>query len=253
MAWAFSRSEHSVGIAEVAAFAWSPDGTRLAYEDSALGGIWVINPDGSAPPRQLTSSGHPSDWSPDGEWILYFDGPEGRTSIFRVPAAGGNAEQLTAASNDFSPRWSPEGSEIVFTSTRDANLELYLIAADGSGLRRLTEDPAPDDEARWSPDGHRVMYVSYRDGANPESIGIGNAEVYIVDPGTRIPVDLSNNPAWDGDAAWSPDGAWIAFTRRTDHGELYVMRRDGTDQRRLPGFASPQFNDCCPVWQPRPN
>jgi hypothetical protein len=50
--------------------------------------------------------------------------------------------------------------------------------------------------------------------------------------------------------AWAPDGAWIAFTRRTDHGDLYVMRPDGSGQRMLPGFASAEFTDCCPMWRP---
>jgi len=201
---------------------------------------------------QLTATGHPSELSPDGSWILSFDGPEGASSIYRIPASGGAAEQLTVGGNDFSPRWSPDGSQIAFTSSRDGNQELYLVAADGSSLRRLTDDPAPDDEAHFSPDGARLVYVSYRDGADPRSIGIGNAEVYVLDLRTGASHSISNDPAWDGDPAWSPDGAWIAFTRRTDHGQLYVMRPDGSDQRMLPGFAAPEFNDCCPVWQPVP-
>lgn len=242
--------ERALGTAQVADYAWSPDGTRLAFEDLALGGVWIIEAEGNAPPHQLTASGHPSAWSPDGEWILYFDGPDGGASIYRVRAAGGAAEQLTGGGNDFSPRWSPDGSQIAFTSSRDGNLELYVMAADGSELRNLTDDPAPDDEAQWSPDGALLVYVSYREGADPESIGIGNAEVYVVDVRTGEAHNVTDDPAWDGNPAWSPDGAWISFARRTGHGQLYVMRRDGSDQRMLPGFGASQFNDCCPVWQP---
>jgi TolB protein len=234
----------------LSAFDWSPDGRRLLYEDADKGGIWLIDADGLSEAKELLPSGHPTEWSPDGEWIAYFDGPDGASSIYRIRLDGSPAEMLTDGGGDFSPSWSPDGTQIAFVSSRDGNLELYVMSADGSGVQRLTDDPAPDDIGRWSPDGTQIAYVSYRDGADPLSIGIGNAEIYTVDLKTATTRDLSTNPAWDGDPAWSPDGAWIAFTRRTDHGELYVMHPDGTGQRMLPGFASPQFNDCCPTWRP---
>jgi len=48
--------------------------------------------------------------------------------------------------------------------------------------------------------------------------------------------NLSNNPAWDGEPAWSPDDAKIAFYRyaRPGDGEIYVMNAgDGSDQTNL--------------------
>jgi Tol biopolymer transport system component len=40
--------------------------------------------------------------------------------------------------------------------------------------------------------------------------------------------DVSSNGVPDDFPTWSPDGRWIVFTRRADHGEIYVMRPDGT-------------------------
>ena len=102
---------------------------------------------------------------------------------------------------------------------------------------RLTEDPAPDEAFAWDPSGDLIAYVSYRHGAKPEDIGIGDAEIFVVDVRTGETTNLSRNPAWDGDPDWSPDGTRIVFTRRTDHGEIYVMRSDGSEQERLPGSA----------------
>jgi Tol biopolymer transport system component len=126
------------------------------------------------------------------------------------------------------------------------------MRADGSRLRRLTRDRTPDEDFAWAPDGTRLVYVSYKDGADPHAIGIGNAEVQTVDVRTGRIVDVSNDPSWDGDPAFSPDSRWIAFTHRTTHGEIAVASADGSRRQILEGTADPRFNDCCPSWQPQP-
>jgi Tol biopolymer transport system component len=44
-------------------------------------------------------------------------------------------------------------------------------------------------------------------------------------------------------------GRSIAFTRRTEHAQIYVMRSDGDDLHRLKGMSG-SANDCCPAWRP---
>jgi TolB protein len=61
--------------------------------------------------------------------------------------------------------------------------------------------------------------------------------------------DLTRNLAQDGQPAWSPDGKSIAFVSTRDgNAEIYVMRADGSDQRRL--THTPAANDTAPVWSP---
>ncbi len=68
-------------------------------------------------------------------------------------ADGSGERALTKGTLDYNPAWSPDGKWIAFTSERDGSADLYRVRTDGSGLERLTDDPAFDDQAAFSPDG----------------------------------------------------------------------------------------------------
>jgi Tol biopolymer transport system component len=243
-----SRESH---VTDIEAYPpdWSPDGTRLVFE-AVDGGIYSVGADGSGLTK-LTLSGSGPTWSPDGARIAFFSDDAGNVDVYVMRSDGADPERLTSdPADDVSPGWSPDGKRLAFVSERHGNTDLFVIDADGSGERRLTKSHAPDDAFSWAPDGDRIAYVSYRHGAKPENIGIGDAEVLVVALRTGETSDLSRNPAWDGDPDWSPDGTRIVFTRRTDHGEIYVMRADGSQQEMLPGLPGAAVNDCCARWQP---
>jgi Tol biopolymer transport system component len=228
---------------------WSPDGANLVFE-AVEGGIFSVGADGSGL-VEIASDGHGPMWSPDGTRIVFFAEVDGNVDVFVMTADGSNRSRVTSdPAEDVSPAWAPTGDRIAFVSERHDNTDLYVIDPDGTHEVRLTDDPAPDEAFAWDPFGDRIAYVSYRHGAKPEDIGIGDAEVFIVDVRTGETTNLSRNPAWDGDPDWSPDGTRIVFTRGTDHGEIYVMRSDGSEQERLPGLPGDLVNDCCPRWRP---
>jgi len=166
-------------------------------------------------------------------------------------ATGANRTRVTHdPAEDVSPAWSPDGDQIAFVSERHGNTDLFVIEPDGGHERRLTTDRATDESFSWSPRGDRIVYVSYRHGAEPENVGLGDAEVFVVDLRSGEQRNLTRNPDWDGDPDWSPDGSRIVFTRRTDHAEIYVMRADGSGQAKLPGMSGDLVNDCCARWGP---
>jgi Tol biopolymer transport system component len=244
------RQARTVTRHTVNAFDWSPDGRRLAYA-SGEGLIWTVGIQRGSRPRRV-ATGFGPDWSPDGAWLAYFRGPERRTDVFKVSVRRPRPIRLTTHPRfDHSPQWSPDGSQIAFVSERDRNSELYVVGARGGAARRLTADPAHDEFFTWSPNGRSLAYASYRDGADPHSLGIGNAEIFSVELETGRVRNLSQNREWDGDPAFSPDGEWIVFTRRTDHGEIAVMRVDGSEQTVHEGAVDAPLNDCCASWRPR--
>lgn len=71
----------------------------------------------------------------------------------------------------------------------------------------------------------KIAFVSDRD---------GNFEVYAMNSDGSSVTRLTNNPATEGEPAWSPDGTKIAFeSGRDGNVEIYVMNPDGSGQTRL--------------------
>ncbi len=104
---------------------WSPDGTKLAFED--VGGIYTVNADGTGETRvPTTSEGDqwPS-WSPDGT-KLAVRRIEGRTDGIEVVNLDGSGRRRVATGDVAWPAWSPDGRRIAYSSAG----ELYVINAD---------------------------------------------------------------------------------------------------------------------------
>lgn len=73
--------------------------------------------------------------SPDGKEIVFCY----KGDIYKVPAKGGTATQLTTQSSyECTPIWSHDGKEIAFASDRNGNFDVFVMPADGGPAKRLT-------------------------------------------------------------------------------------------------------------------
>ena len=216
---------------EIASFAWSPDGTRLAFSqwanfsvngDSAQH-LFVINADGSG--RKQITRGNFRDatptWSPDGARIAFARRDlESADTVYNtldvfiavVNAGGGKVTSLTRGGDrDDAPAWSPDGQRIAYNSDGS----VWVIRADGSEPRLIEGGPFVSRGVTWSPAGDELAYHRL------EFLEDGRRRSRLV----RTSLDGSSTKtvaSYSGTSGsllrigwpqWSPDGASILFER----------------------------------------
>ena len=99
----------------------SPDGRSIVFHSDRTGSphLWRMNIDGSDQ-RQLTngpSGEQGAHFSPDGRWIVYRTS-FGRTAVWKIPAGGGTAVQLTGRIS-YASAVSPDGKLIAYVYRDD--------------------------------------------------------------------------------------------------------------------------------------
>jgi len=217
-----------VGSATPAAAAAAPAPGRVAYVGEHHEEL-AYAVDGTQNPLFPTESGpttvdFDASGSPSGglTWVSTRD--ERRGEIYHLPADAAPdapATRLTSANTavDRHPVLSPDGTKVAFDSNRGGPTQIWVVNVDGTGLRQITQVPAPtptspnpaDTWPTWSPDGTRLAFTSTRTNPNGEIHTTTVTPAPVTAP--RITVSGSTGgaiqPAWDPVA----DHNRIAFTR----------------------------------------
>ncbi len=166
---------------------------------------------------------HPS-ISPDGERIVV----SWRGDLWIAPSQGGVAVRLTShPAEELASAWSRDGDWIAFESERDGFRNIYLVRPDGSGLRQLSfsdlslslEGFGTDAEGRPAVLASAAIEGDLFRSPRPYAIPLEGG------PPQRL------HDAFGSEAAGSPDGRRIAFTRG---GSSWTRRHyRGSDSREV--------------------
>jgi len=223
--------------------------------------------------------------SPDGEWVAYTAGQvdtkedKNVTQLWMVKWDGSVHLQLTYGKDGASaPKFSPDGKYISFLSSRPGpakGTQVWVMDRRGGEPRQLTGITDQEIEGYiWSKDAQKLLLTLHpkdepdpeegKPPAPPKPIVIDRYHfkqdiqgyvrddawdaLYLYDIGTKKSEKLTTGKnVNEENAAWSPDGAWIAFVSnqepdpdRSNNTDVFVAAaKAGSAPRKLTTWNGP--------------
>lgn len=228
--------------------AWSPAGDEILFLDA---GVHAFDLETEHVETLREAGGYrlplSLSWSPFGQDYAYLEYHGGACSAIYAASRYSNVDVdygdfcSSNGALDWRLHWSPSGDELLYHSREPGrdHYDIFVAEIGGSLTWQLTESAWNDHSPSWSPDGNNIVYISDRHA--------WDGELHIMDwQGMAVGRVSSGTAAFP---TWSPDGNWIAFFRPA--AGLYIIRPDGTDERRLTGRGSGLADfPAAPQWSP---
>ncbi len=226
------------------------------FRVSSDGSVVVIRPAGSFSDQltwfnrdggQAGTLGPPGDidqprLSPDGSRVAFTrpDAQSGNRDVWSLEIARGILTRLTLnVANDWFPVWSPDSKQLLFGSDREGGpnvtpfLKMSLEPVSGEAAL-----PGTDSPLDWSRDGKWIT--------------LGTKDIWVAPAsGDRTPFKYLATQFREGDARFSPDGAWIAYSsNESGSTEVYVRPFHGGPASAEGKVQISSQGGDYPVWGP---
>jgi TolB protein len=241
-------------------FALAPDGTTLVYaalREDGGSDLWAVATDGSNRSPLLTCSEaicNAAVWAPDGQRLVY----ERRTLLIPGGAPGpprlwwlnpANGDSVPVFDDNqiigYGAVWSPDGRWLSYVAPSSQGVQIYNVD-DGQSFLVPSR---MGGLAVWSPDSTTVLVADIQPSDTGFSVHLLKA---IPQSGQLADISGEAAPVEDGSPVWSPNGEWIAFTRKPAGAsmgkQIWRMRADGSEARYL--TAEPDIHHGLPAWSP---
>jgi len=190
---------------------WMPDGQRLLFNMD--GDLYTIPSIGG--PITFFKTGEANRLNNDHG--ISFDGkllafshhvaglPEGGSTIYVMPLAGGTPQQITTETPSYWHGWSPNNREVVFVAKRNKSPNYQIFQADiqSKKEKQLTFNKGWHvDGPEYSPDGQYIYYNGSQS---------GTMQIWRMHPDGTHAEQLTFDAYNDWFPHISPDGKWMVF------------------------------------------
>ena len=195
---------------------FSRDGTLAYFPDDY--GFSLVSVDRQGGDQLVTKIkdqiGQPR-FSPDGRLLALSVVDSGSPGIWIYDIGRGILAPLTLEYDGF-PTWTPDGTRIAFTSRRNGKFNIFWMPSDGSGeAELLAESEMSQHPTSWSPAADVLLFQE-------GSLKSGR-DIWVLHLGSH-PKPFLSTQFDEGEARFSPDGRWIAFTsNRSGQYEIHVV------------------------------
>jgi Tol biopolymer transport system component len=168
---------------------------------------------------------------------------DARSALYVIDADGGRARAITPRGDEGffdAPAWSPRGGSIAAAGRLcdDCDPVIYLVSPSGRRLASVPSRVTPAERPSWSPSGRRLLFI----GGERSAIYASRLD------GTGL-VRLAGGALLHDQAAWSPDGRWIAFTRQQPNGRWDIWRMSAAGRGGGP-LTRTRVSEEQPAWSP---
>jgi WD40 repeat protein len=151
-----NNAQQILQVDHVKNIAWSPDGTKLAFEIGQPGITHEIRVVDSSSGYEISRfPGQQPAWSPDSQKLAIRNCTLGG-GLCQVNFDGGSEQLITTNGTDSYPAWSPDGRYLAFTAQRDTSWEIYLLRLADGEVRRLTDRSGSDVTPVFSQNGREI-------------------------------------------------------------------------------------------------
>ncbi|MDL2323248.1 PDZ domain-containing protein [Bacteroidales bacterium OttesenSCG-928-A17] len=143
--------------------------------------------------------------SPDGKRLVITS----RGEVFDVPAEKGVTRNITRTpgAHERNALWSPDAKYIAYISDQTGETELYLYTVDGGETTQLTKNNDTYIRTfRWSPDSKSIVYSDRENRLNLLDVASKNVRTLLQNPMAEF-----------FDYTFSPDNAWLTYSRPADN------------------------------------
>jgi Tol biopolymer transport system component len=192
-------------------FAFASSGTLVYVPGPARAGqesIVLYDRAGTAEPLKMTRGayGYPR-VSPDGKWLAMEASAGSETAIALYELSGASSvRRLTFGGNNRLPIWSADGRHVAFQSDREGDRAIFWQPVDGGPAERLTKADRGTSHVpeTWSPTEDVFLFsITSSSSTTLWSFSMRDRKASRFDEVTSV--------AFPTDAAFSPDGRWVAY------------------------------------------